>query len=141
MARGYWQPPNCENLIACDGYFVDANAIPEMDEEKSWDSFLELVSKALLQKENTLKFKKEWKSVDREQSRFVLVCDNCVDVVAEETKGYYAIYVLVPEDCMVPNLAKQSFWKYKLSLKQTLIELFPGCVKARKNYRQLIDIG
>ena len=25
MARGYWQPPNSENLIACEGYYIPFN--------------------------------------------------------------------------------------------------------------------
>ena len=141
MARGYWQPPNSENLIACEGYYIPFKALNIQDTEIRWNSFLEQVSNELQHKENSLKVKKEWKTVDGEQSRFVILSDNCVDIVAEESRGYYAIYVLIPENCLVPNLAKHYFWKYKLDLKKTLIELYPGNVKQRKNYRELVDIG
>lgn len=141
MARGYWQPPNSENLIACEGYYIPFNALNIEDTEMRWNSFLEQVSNELQHKENSLKVKKEWKTVDGGQSRFVILSDNCVDVVADESEEHYALYVIIPEDCMVPNLAKQLFWKYKSDLKNTLIELFPGNVKQRKNYRDLVDIG
>ena len=141
MGRGYWLPPNCEKLICCDGFFVDVKAIAETDAEKRWNMFLDQVAKELQQKEKSLKLKKEWKAVNNGCSRFVLLCDNCVDVIAEETKGYFAIYVIIPENCIVLNLAKNCFWKYKSDLKKTLIKLYPGNVKQRKNYRQLVDIG
>ena len=141
MARGYWLPPNSENLIAYEGFYVSSDALNIQDTEIRWNVFLEQVSNELQHKENSFKVKKEWKTVDGGQSRFVLMCDNCVDVVAEESRGYYAIYVLIPENCMVPNLAKSQFWKYKLYLKNSLLKLYPGFIKQRKNYRQLIDIG
>ena len=141
MPRGYWQPPNSENLIACEGYYIPFKALNIQDTEIRWNSFLEQVSNELQHKENSLKVKKEWKTVDGEQSRFVILSDNCVDIVAEESRGYYAIYVLIPENCLVPNLAKSQFWKYKLYLKNSLLKLYPGFIKQRKNYRQLIDIG
>lgn len=141
MARGYWQPPNSKNLIACEGYYIPFKALNIQDTEIRWNSFLEQVSNELQHKENSLKVKKEWKAVDGEQSRFVILSDNCVDIVAEESRGYYAIYVLIPEKCLVPNLAKSQFWKYKLYLKNSLLKLYPGFIKQRKNYRQLIDIG
>ena len=141
MARGYWQPPNSENLIACEGFYVSLEALKVEDTEIRWNKFLEQVSNELQNNEMPLKIKKVWKKIDGGQSRFVLMCDNCVDIVAEETKGYYAIYALIPEDCIVPNLAKAQFWKYKLYLKNSLLKLYPGFIKQRKNYRQLIDIG
>ena len=141
MARGYWQPPNRDRLLACDGFFIHADAVPGKDPEKSWDLFLELVSSNLQKKMNWLKIKKEWKAVSGSQSRFVLMYDDHVDFVVEESRGYYAIFVLIPETCDYPKSAKKCFWEYRYNLRQTLTELFPGCVKYRKNYRQLVDIG
>ena len=91
MARGYWQPPNRDRLLACDGFFIHADAVPGKDPEKSWDLFLELVSSNLQKKMNWLKIKKEWKAVSGSQSRFVLMYDDHVDFVVEESRGYYAI--------------------------------------------------
>ena len=141
MGRGYWKPPNSDMLLACDGFFIHTDAVPENDSEKSWDLFLELVSSNLQKKMNWLKIKKEWKTVSGAQSRFVLMYDDHVDFVVEESRGYYAIFVLIPETCIYEKSAKKCFWKYRHDLRQTLTELFPGCVKYRKNYRQLIDIG
>lgn len=141
MARGYWQPPNRDKLKACDGFYVSLDAFKIEDTEIRWNTFLEQVSNEFQNNEMCLKIKKEWKETYDGQSRFVLMCDNCVDIVAEETKGHYAIYALIPEDCMVPNLAKAHFFKYMLYLKKALLKLYPGFVKFRKNYRQLIDIG
>ena len=141
MARGYWQPPNRDKLEACEGFYVSLDAFKIEDTEIRWNTFLEQVSNELQKNEVSLKTKKAWKTTEDGQSRFVLMCDNCVDIVAEETKGYYAIYALIPEDCIVPNLAKVQFWKYKLYLKNSLLKLYPGFIKQRKNYRQLIDIG
>ena len=141
MERGYWQPHKGEHLLACEGFYVSLDAFKVEDTEIRWNMFLERVSKELKNNEKSLKIKKDWIETSNGQSRFVLMCDNCVDIVAEETEGHYAIFVLIPENCMVPNLAKQYFWKYKSDLKQSLIKLFPGYVKQKKNYRKLIDIG
>ena len=141
MGRGYWLPPNCENLLDYEGFYVSLDALNIQDTESCWNTFLEQVSNKLQHKENSLKIKKEWKTVDGRQRRFVILSDNCVEIVADESDEYYAIYVLIPEDCIVPNLAKQCFCKYKSDLRSTLIELYPGNVKQRKNYRQLVDIG
>lgn len=141
MARGYWQPPNRDKLKACEGFYVSLDAFKIEDTEIRWNMFLEQVSNELQNNGMHFKIKKSWKETADGQSRFVLMCDNCVDIVVEETKGHYAIFVLIPEDCIVPNLAKASFFRYMLYLKDSLLKLYPGSVKYRKNYRQLIDIG
>lgn len=141
MARGYWLPENSENLLACNGFFVDEKAVAESDADKRWSVFLEQVSNELRSRQRTLQAKNKWQTSSNGATRFVVLSNNHIDVVAGESRGYYAIYILIPEDCKMPYTAKDAFWRYMLDLKQTLISLYPGCVKQRKNYRQLIDIG
>ena len=40
MGRGYWLPPSAENLVACDGFYIDAAAIYTTDPYEDWEKFL-----------------------------------------------------------------------------------------------------
>ena len=141
MGRGYWVPPNSKKLPACDGYYVNVNAIAETDIEKRWNTFLEQVSKGLQSKEKSLKIKKDWSVLDEGRGRFIVLFDSFVEVIAEEINDYFAIFVLIPEQCSEKAIAKRDFYRYLSNLRNTLTKLYPSFVYKRKNYRQLINIG
>ncbi len=141
MGRGYWLPPRAEQLEACDGFYIDSRAVYTKDIEQSWSDLLERLCKKLLLKEKTLRRYCAWKSCEAGQSRFVILQNRYVDIVAEDADDYVAVYVLIPEDCENPGLAKRSFSRYLNLLRETLVELYPGSIRKRINSQHTKAVG
>lgn len=141
MGRGYWVPPNHEQLVASDGFYVEAGSVYGSDISSGWEQFLETACRKMKIKDSTLRKVCEWKPCGMGQSRFVLLQNRHVDIVAEDSDGYVAVYAIIPEDNVAPGFAKRSFTRYLIMLKETLIELYPGAVFKRKNYRNLQKVG
>ena len=40
MGRGYWLPPAYENLAACDGFYIEAEAVYTGDPYDDWENYL-----------------------------------------------------------------------------------------------------
>lgn len=141
MGRGYWLPPNHEALVASDGFYVECDSVYGADIDAGWESFLEVLCRKLKIKENTFQQVCEWKTSGMGQSRFVLVRNRHVDIIAEDSDGYVAVYAIIPENNAAPGFAKRSFPRYLAMLKEILTELYPGAVFKRHNYRDLQKIG
>ena len=141
MGRGYWLPPNYEELAASDGFYVEADRVYGADIATGWESFLETVCRKLKIKDYTFQTICEWKSCGMGQSRFVLLQNRHVDIIAEDADGYVAVYAIIPEDNAAPGFARRSFPRYLAMLKEILIELYPGAVFKRRNSQHLQKIG
>jgi len=141
MERGYWKPDNSETLLKCCGFFVKSSAIPVKDTKERWGIFLKQVSDESLKKRTSLKKVYKWEINSSERNIFIVLRDYFVDIVSEDVEDYIAIFILIPENCSTPKLAKANFDDYVEDLKEILVRLYPGSVKLRKSYRQLIDIG
>lgn len=141
MGRGYWVPPNHEQLVASDGFYVEAGSVYGGDISAGWEKFLEVFCRKLKIKDGTFRKVCQWKSCGMGQSRFVLLQNRHVDIVAEDSDGYVAVYAIIPEDNAAPGFAKRSFQRYLAMLKETLIELYPEAVFKRQNYRYLQKVG
>lgn len=141
MGRGYWLPPNHADLVESDGFYIEADSVYGNDIDTGWENFLTQVCNKLKIKEVTFKKVCEWKSCGMGQSRFVLVRNRHVDIIAEDSDGYVAVYAIIPEDNAAPGFAKRSFPRYLAMLKEILTELYPGAVFKRQNYRDLQKVG
>ena len=53
MGRGYWLPPNHEELVASDGFYIEADRVYGDDISTGWDSFLKTLCRKLKFKDNT----------------------------------------------------------------------------------------
>lgn len=137
MGRGYWLPPNHAELVASDGFYIEADRVYGDDISTGWDSFLKTLCRKLKFKDNTFQEVCEWKSCGMGQSRFVLVRNRHVDIIAEDANGYVAVYAIIPEDNAAPGFAKRSFPRYLAMLKEMLTELYPGAVFKRRNSQHL----
>ena len=62
MGRGYWLPPSAENLVACDGFYIDAAAIYTTDPYEDWEKFLNTLCVKLSYREKTLQRICAWKA-------------------------------------------------------------------------------
>ena len=141
MGRGYWYPPNGENLVACDGFLVDSRAIYKTEIVNDWNAFLDTVCSGLKRYHPVLQIVKSWKSVDAGVSRFVLLTDGLIEVIADDTDGYVAVFVIIPENSVNKGKATQIFGRYYLDLKALLVKNYPGFVKKRLNSQHLEDVG
>ena len=141
MGRGYWYPPNAENLKACDGFFIDSRAVYNGAIEEDWKNFVTVVCNGMRERNPQLAEKLKWKPVVAGRSRFVLLSDGNVDIVAEDTDGYIAVYVLIPEDSIQIISARSKFKKYLADLKALLISKYPRSIKRRINSQHLQDVG
>ena len=50
MGRGYWLPPAYENLAACDGFYIEAEAVYD-----DWEKFINTLSVKLSYRERRWK--------------------------------------------------------------------------------------
>lgn len=141
MGRGYWLPPAHENLAACDGFYVEAEAIYTSDPYDDWEKFINTLSAKLSYRENTLKKICEWKSCGAGQSRYVVLQNRHVDIIADDADGYVAVYVIIPEYCTHPGYAKRSFPQYLSLLQNVLTEMYPGSVHKRLNSQHIKAVG
>lgn len=141
MGRGYWYPPNGENLAACDGFFIDAQAVYQKEIENDWNAFLSTVCEGMRRKDPNLQTVKNWETVDAGTARYVLLTDGSVEVIAEDTDGYVAVFVIIPETTRNKEKAKRMFGKYYSDLKKLLCDSYPGFVKKRLNSQYLEDVG
>ena len=137
MGRGYWLPPNHENLVASDGFYVECDRVYGADIDAGWENFLKAVCRKLKIKDHTFQKVCEWKSSGMGQSRFILLQNRHVDIIAEDADGYVAVFAIIPEGNPAPGFAKRSFPRYLAMLKEILTELYPGAVFKRSNYRDL----
>lgn len=141
MGRGYWYPPNGENLAACDGFLIDSRAVYKTEIENDWNAFLNTVCEGLKRYNPKLETVNSWKSVDVGESRYVLLTDGLIEVIAEDTDGYVAAFVIIPETTSNKEKAKRIFGRYYSDLKKLLCENYPGFVKKRLNSQHLEDVG
>ncbi len=70
MGRGYWLPPAYENLAACDGFYIEAEAVYTGDPYDDWEKSIHAQQLSSLPE-------KTWKNMRMEtlragQSRYVL---------------------------------------------------------------------
>ncbi len=141
MGRGYWYPPNGENLAACDGFLIDSRAVYKTEIENDWNAFLNTVCEGMKRYNPELETVNSWKSVDVGESRYVLLTDGFVQVIAEDTDGYVAAFVIIPETTSNKEKAKRIFGRYYSDLKNLLVKNYPGFVKKRLNSQHLEDVG
>ena len=141
MGRGYWLPPQHDNLTASDGFYVDSSAVYGSDISAGWDKLLDSVSKRLIFKEKTFNKFCNWKSCGLGQNYFVLLYNRHVEIIVEDADGYVAVYAIIPDTCETPGFAKRSFPRYLTMLKETLTELYPGAVSKRINSQHIKKVG
>lgn len=141
MGRGYWLPPQSENLVAYDGFYVNSAAVYKNDPDTDWPLFLEQVSRRMIVKERTLRRVHQWKSCDAGQSRFVILQNRHVDIIAEDVDDYIAVYAIISEDCAAPGFAKRSFPRYVNMLQEVLVGLYPGNIRKRVNSQRTTAVG
>lgn len=137
MERGYWLPPNAENLAACDGFYIVGDAVYATGIDEGWNKLLDDVSFKLKAKETTFRNIRDWKATETGYSRFVILQNRHIDIVAEDNDDLVAVYALIPEDCPTPGFAKRSFPRYMKLLKDTLTELYPGNIFKRINSQHI----
>lgn len=140
MGRGYWLPPAHENLFAYDGFYIDSNAVYKENPDQGWENLLYKLCVKMAYREKTLRKVCDWRTCGAGQSRFVVLQNRHVDIIAEDD-GYIAVYVIIPEDCECPGFAKRSFPQYVSLLKAVLIDMYPGSVRKRVNSQHIITVG
>lgn len=140
MGRGYWLPPQSENLPACDGFYIDSQAAYD-DSSGDWEIFLDKLCNKIQLGERTLEKRCCWKPCTVGQSRFVVLQNHHVDIVVEDVDDYIAVYALIPEDCAMPDFAKKSFPRYINILHHTLTEMYPGKIRKRINSQHTKMVG
>ena len=72
MGRGYWLPPQHDELAAYDGFFLDGKAVYTDEPNADWEKFLESLCRKLIFQDNTFKKLCNWKACGMVQSYFVL---------------------------------------------------------------------
>lgn len=136
MERGFWLPPGYREMVAYGGYYIQADAIyTTADIDADWDAFLQKCCAALLRAIPSMGIACKW--VTDGPSRFVLVADPLVEIVAEDNEGYVAVYAIVPASCAKPKAAKRHFSAVEKKLKQALCSLYPGQVWQRLNSQHI----
>lgn len=142
MGRGYWLPPRAKELAACDGFYIDSDAVyTSGNTTADWNSFLNTLCKQLTFHERTFEQLCEWKPCDAGQSRFVVLQNRHADIVMEDCEDYVAVFLLIPEDCAAPGFAKRSFPRYLNILQNCLTELYPGSISKRLNSQHIQAVG
>lgn len=141
MGRGYWLPPSHKNLVAYDGFYIDSNAVYKENPDKDWENLLNLLCVKMAYREKTLRKFCDWRSCGAGQSRFVVLQNRHVDIIAEDDDGYIAVYVIIPEDSECPGFAKRSFPQYISLLKSVLIDMYPGSIRKRINSQHVESVG
>ena len=134
MERGYWLPPNHKDLAAYAGYYVGASAVYNSSSiDQDWEHFLAGLCNQIHMRDHTLRKICDWMPCSAGQSRFVVLQNSHVDIIAEDADGYIAVYVIVPERCEAPGYAKRLFPHYMQLLEDTLKTLYPGYIRRRIN--------
>lgn len=141
MGRGYWLPPSHENLAAYDGFYIDSNAVYKENPDQDWEIMLHKLCVKMAYREKTLRKVCDWRNCGAGQSRFVVLQNRHVDIIAEDDDGYIAVYVIIPEDCECPGFEKRSFSQYVSLLKAVLIDMYPGSVLKRLNSQHVKAVG
>lgn len=141
MGRGYWLPPQSENLAACDGFYIDSSAVYGNDQNAGWTEFLEKFSRRMIVKERTLRKIQRWHSYGAGQGRFIVLRNRSFDIIAEDVDDYIAVYVIIPEDCPTPGHALRSFKRYVEITQEVLTELYPGSIRKRVNSQKTKAVG
>ncbi len=59
------------------------------------------------------------------ESRFVILRNEEVEIIAEDDDEYVAVFVIIPEDCRNPEEIKQIFPRYVTLLRTALAEMYP----------------
>ena len=90
----YWRPPAYENLAACDGFYIEAEAVYTGDPYDDWEKFINTLSVKLSYREKTLEKICAWKPCGAGQSRYVVLRNRHVDIIADDADGYVAVYAL-----------------------------------------------
>lgn len=141
MGRGYWLPPSCETLIAYDGFYIDSNAVYTDSLELGWNDFINTLCKKMSFYDKTLEKQCSWKSCGVGQSRFVILKNRHIDIIAEDVDDYIAVYAVIAEDCICPGFAKRSFPKYISILQTVLTNMYPGNIRKRINSQRTKAVG
>lgn len=141
MGRGYWLPPQHDELVAFDGFFIDGKAVYTGEPNADWEKFLDSLFKKLNFQEKNLQKVCNWKSCGMGQNYFVLAYNRQVEIIVEDADGYIAVYAIIPDDCEAPGFAKRSFPKYVTLIFKTLTEMYPGTISKRLNSRKLTLVG
>jgi len=140
MGRGYWLPPRHEHLAACDGFYIDSNAVYANGIDEGWYRLLEVLCKKITYHENSFEKLCCWKTCDIGQNYFVLLRNRHVEIIAEDIDGFVAVYVLVPEESHTPGMAKRAFPRYLMLLKTCLVDMFPGQIYKRINSQKIKSV-
>ncbi|MBQ7725787.1 MAG: hypothetical protein IJT66_01440 [Clostridia bacterium] len=141
MGRGYWLPPGAENLPLYDGFYVDSAAVyTGGDVTADWQAFLNEICSAMQRRDGSLQRLCEWVPCDLGQSRFVLLQNEAVQIIAEDADGYIAVYAIVPENC-VSKRAQRVFQNTLQKLRCVLTGLYPGFVSRRLNSQHIEKVG
>ncbi len=142
MGRGYWLPPGAETLPLYDGFYVDCKAVYTGDDlTTDWQAFLDKVCGAMQEECGTMQRLCDWVPCDLGQSRFVLLQNEMVQIIAEDADGYIAIYAIVPETCVSKAMAKHLFDGILQKLRCVLTGLYPGFVAKRLNSQHIEKVG
>ena len=137
-------PPNCENLAAYDGFYVDYEAVYKTKgyrNDADWDIFISSLCKEFQKKFHTLQKLLKWKSSGFGQSRYVVLENADVQIIVDEEDAYIAVYVIIPETCEQIGLSKRRFAAYVKYLENTLVQLYPNSVRQRDNARSKRFVG
>lgn len=135
MGRGYWLPPGADKLAACDGFYIQGDAIYKSDFSKDWDTFLQNLCNGLCFKDRSFLKICAWETCGFAENRFVVLKNKYIDIVADDSDGDIAVYALIPENCRMKKTALKVFPEYLSVLKTVLTELYPNKVYRRKNAR------
>ena len=141
MGRGYWLPPSYENLPAYDGFYIDSSAVYTDDPDQDWENLLHKICVKMAYHEKKLRTVCDWRTCSAGQSRFVVLQNRHVDIIAEDDDGYIAVYVIIPENCECPGFAKRSFPQYVSLLKSVLTDIYPGSIRKRVNSQHIKTVG
>ena len=142
MGRGYWLPPGHEKLKYFDGFYVDCAAVyTDSDIETGWQLFLDNVCNKLAHKNPNYKRICEWVPCNLGQSRFVLMENDYIEIIAEEADGYIAVYAIVPETKKNITSTNRHFQTAVKELKDILLELYPGNISRRLNSQHIEIVG
>ena len=82
-----------------------------------------------------------WKPCGAGQSRYVVLRNRHVDIIADDADGYVAVYAVIPEDCEYPGFAKRSFPQYVSLLQKVLTDMYPGSIRKRINSQHIQAVG
>ena len=141
MGRGYWLPHGAETLPLYDGFYVDCKAVYTGDDlTTDWQAFLDKVCGAMQKELGTMQRLCDWVPCDLGQSRFVLLQNETVQIIAEEADGYIAVYAIVPENC-ASKRAQRVFQVALQNLRCVLTALYPGFVSKRLNSQHIEKVG